>query len=112
MKNIDDYAPEYVVRILVGNKSDLHHRIVISTEDGKKLATKYRIDFFETSAKSEKNQTVSQIFYSVVEELLGKDLPKSEPTVKLEEPKSSLNVAYDEFVGCCATTRKTWEFGK
>ena len=38
MKTIDENAPDDVLRILVGNKSDLHDCLIISTQDGKKLA--------------------------------------------------------------------------
>ena len=60
MKSLDENAPKNVVRILVGNKCDQDEIKVISTETGQELADKYKIPFFETSAKSGHN--VNELF--------------------------------------------------
>ena len=51
MKQIETHATENVVKVIVGNKSDLPNR-VISTEKGEELANSFGLDFFETSAKT------------------------------------------------------------
>ena len=114
MRNIDENAPDDVIRILVGNKSDLHDRLVISTQEGKLLADKYRVDFFETSAKSDTSPTVSKMFYFLTEKLL--DL-KQEAAVREQQFSSTQQTAnisltnnqsestYGRLLGCCSSTR-------
>jgi len=51
----------------VGNKTDLRMERVISTEEGRKLAEKWKAVFLEASAKE--NQKVSDIFQSIVYEI-------------------------------------------
>ena len=47
---IDKFAKSNVLRILVGNKTDLEDKRVISTEEGKKLAESNGLKFYEISA--------------------------------------------------------------
>jgi GTPase SAR1 family protein len=104
MKNIDENAPDNVIRILVGNKSDLHHRLVISTQEGKKLAEKFHVDFFETSAKSDTSQNVSKMFYFLTEKLLEQQQPIAEqPTININQSNST----YGTLTSCCSSTATT-----
>lgn len=114
MRNIDENAPDDVIRILVGNKSDLHDRLIISTHEGKLLADKYRVDFFETSAKSDTSPTVSKMFFFLTEKLL--EL-KQEAALR-EQQLSNTNTnsiqltnantiesPYGKLFACCSSTR-------
>ena len=58
-------APESILLILIGNKSDLEQSREISYEEGEKLAKKYNMLFFETSAKNGDN--IQNIFRKSVE---------------------------------------------
>lgn len=49
---IDRYANDGVVKLLVGNKSDLHSDRQVSIEEGRELANQLNVSFVETSAKS------------------------------------------------------------
>jgi Ras-related protein Rab-8A len=115
MRNIDENAPDDVIRILVGNKSDLHDRLIVSTHEGKLLADKFRVDFFETSAKSDTSPTVSKMFYFLTEKLL--DL-KQEAALREQHsssPHQTGNITltnssqsdstYGKLLGCCSSTR-------
>ena len=105
MRNIDENAPSDVIRVLVGNKSDLHHRLVISTKDGQRLADQSGIDFFETSVKTDSHENISQIFYSITEKLLDKYQSTSKAsTIKIKESNNLLDSSYGNLVGCCSST--------
>jgi GTPase SAR1 family protein len=116
MRNIDENAPDDVVRILVGNKSDLHDRLVVSTHEGKLLADKFRVDFFETSAKSDTSPTVSKMFYFLTEKLLDQkeDIARREQqSTSAQNQAGNINLAhhnladssYGRLIGCCSSTR-------
>jgi GTPase SAR1 family protein len=114
MRNIDENAPDDVVRILVGNKSDLHDRLVISTHEGKLLADKFRVDFFETSAKSDTSPTVSKMFYFLTEKLLDhkQEVALREQQSSTAHSSGNINLtntepdsAYGKIIGCCSSTR-------
>ena len=47
---VDKFAKSNVLRILVGNKTDLEDKRVISSEEGKKLAESNGLKFYEISA--------------------------------------------------------------
>lgn len=110
MKCITENAPDNVLRVLVGNKSDLHPRLVISTQQGKRLADKYQVDFFETSAKSPSSTEVSQMFDSIIEKLLDLDQSQSTESTKtidlLDDPSNTL---YEKYLGCCSFTGTPFE---
>ncbi|KAK1795601.1 hypothetical protein P4O66_001097 [Electrophorus voltai] len=57
--DIDEYAPDRVQKVLVGNKSDEQEKRQVATEQGNKLAKAYGMDFFETSACTNHNITES-----------------------------------------------------
>jgi GTPase SAR1 family protein len=60
MNDIEKYAKNDVLKILVGNKSDLISKRKVSTEQGQDLADHYNIPFLETSAKD--NSNIEQLF--------------------------------------------------
>jgi GTPase SAR1 family protein len=114
MRNIDENAPDDVIRILVGNKSDLHDRLVISTQEGKLLADKYRVDFFETSAKSDTSPTVSKMFYFLTEKLLDlkqevalreQQISSTHQTGNISLTNNQSESTYGKLLGCCSSTR-------
>ena len=88
VKQIQNDAIENVVVILVGNKCDLPNREVEVTE-GQRLADKYGMKFFETSATSGVN--VKETFFRLGKEIDAQfgdqlrrvRLPKKEPIVNL-----------------------------
>ncbi|KAM9294424.1 ras-related protein Rab-15 [Gastrophryne carolinensis] len=48
--DVDEYAPEGVQKILIGNKTDEEDKRQVGRNQGIKLAAEYGMDFFETSA--------------------------------------------------------------
>jgi len=67
MKEIDHYAAEGVNKLLVGNKSDLQSKRVVSYDEGKDLAETYGVKFVETSAKNSSN--VEEAFNTMATEI-------------------------------------------
>ena len=55
MDSIESLKGKDFPLILIGNKLDLENLRVVSYEEGKELASKYKIDFFETSNKNGTN---------------------------------------------------------
>ena len=63
-------SSEKIFMVLIGNKSDLADKRQVSTEEGRELAEKYEMRFYETSAKTGEN--VNDIFYDSVNEIAKK----------------------------------------
>ena len=64
---IDRYANKTVNKLLVGNKSDMQSKKVVTYEEGKAMADKHGIKFLETSAKNAHN--VEQAFQAMASEI-------------------------------------------
>merc|ERR1719245_2621891 len=76
MKNLDKYNGQDVPKILVANKVDLSTERKVSTEEGRELASKNGMKFFETSAKT--GESVAQAFEhlaGLVADIRYKDAP-------------------------------------
>lgn len=68
ISDVDEYAPDMVQRILIGNKSDEESGRQVSKDQGSKLAETYGMDFFETSASTSSN--INEAFAQVTELVL------------------------------------------
>ncbi|XP_076605321.1 ras-related protein Rab-15-like [Chaetodon auriga] len=66
--DVDEYAPDMVQRILVGNKSDEEQMRQVTKDQGSKLAETYGMEFFETSASTSSN--ISESFTRMAELVL------------------------------------------
>jgi Ras-related protein Rab-1A len=60
MQEVDRLASADVCRLIVGNKSDLTDKRVVTTQEGEALAQQYGISFLETSARD--NTNVDEMF--------------------------------------------------
>ena len=67
LKEIDKYATGNVNKLLVGNKSDLQSKKVVTYDEAKEFADKHGIKFLETSAKNSHN--VEQAFQTMAAEI-------------------------------------------
>ncbi|KAL3937720.1 MAG: hypothetical protein SGBAC_007230 [Bacillariaceae sp.] len=68
LKEVNRYAAEGTVKLLVGNKSDRTADRVVTEEQAKEFADELGIPFIETSAKSSKN--VEEAFLTMAGELI------------------------------------------
>ena len=67
---INKFAKENVLIFLVGNKIDLNDKRVVTFEEAKGISERYKIQYFETSAKN--NTNVEQMFVESTEIYLKK----------------------------------------
>ena len=70
MQDIDKFAKQGVMRILVGNKCDLEHQRAVTKEEGNEMALKYGIKYIETSAKDTVN--IEELFVDTTKSLMNK----------------------------------------
>ena len=82
IKELDKYVDNQVIKILVGNKTDLEDLRQIKYEDGKSYADSLNMNFIETSSKN--NSNINDLFYN-----LSIQLYESSDTI--EKEKISLN---------------------
>ena len=66
LRNIAEHAKEDVIKLLVGNKSDLREPRAVKYDEGEKLAQEYDMCFFETSAKE--NESIDEAFQCIAKE--------------------------------------------
>ena len=99
MADVDKFAKEGVLRILVGNKCDLEHKRQVSVENGKELASKYGIQFLETSAKETVN--IEKLFEDATKSFLSKRVSTS--SIKTKKPTDGINLDNNsnQSSGCC-----------
>lgn len=100
LHEIDRYACENVNKLLVGNKSDLTAKRVVSTEQGKEFADSLGIEFLETSAKTAQN--VEQAFLTMASQI--KARMKTQPTQASGMQKGGVSLnsrKVSESKGCC-----------
>jgi small GTP-binding protein len=53
IQEISQKAPENCIKVLIANKIDMINLRVVKEDEGKDLAGKYSLNYFETSAKNE-----------------------------------------------------------
>ena len=81
INQIKEEASESILIILVGNKSDLIEKRVISYEEAEKLAKEFNINYFECSAKTGKNINVA--FNDLIEQMVKKTDKTKDSTTQL-----------------------------
>ena len=99
---IEKNASKNVLKVLIGNKTDLEDKRVITYNQGKEFADTYGLKFIETSAK--KNLNVTEAF-----ETLGRELMQASEDKKItkQRQKKKISVAkaqdldIEKKKGCC-----------
>ncbi|CAD8097094.1 unnamed protein product [Paramecium sonneborni] len=70
MSEIDKYAQDDVIRMLIGNKCDMEDKRTVSYEEGETLAKQLKLQFLETSAKQSTN--IEESFLTIGKNILEK----------------------------------------
>lgn len=102
LAEVDKYGNENVVKMLVGNKSDLEANRQVKTEEGKSLADSLGIKFLETSAKDAVN--VEKAFTTLSNEIKSKvqGRPVNKPAGGNANPPNKLKpIQPQKKTGCC-----------
>ena len=87
---IEKNASKNVLKVLIGNKSDLEDKRVVTYNQGKEFADTYGLKYIETSAK--KNLNVNEAFETLGRELMAasddKRITKTKPNKKISVAKA------------------------
>ena len=99
---IEKNSSKQVLKVLIGNKTDLEDKRVVSYNQGKEFADTYGLKYIETSAK--KNLNVNEAFETLGRELIiaseEKKITKQKQNKKITVAKAQdLNV--EKKNGCC-----------
>ena len=99
---IEKNSSKQVLKVLIGNKSDLEDKRVVTYNQGKEFADTYGLKYIETSAK--KNLNVNEAFETLGRELIiaseEKKITKQKQNKKITVAKAQdLNV--EKKNGCC-----------
>ena len=99
---IEKNASKNVLKVLIGNKSDLEDKRVVTYNQGKEFADTYGLKFIETSAK--KNLNVTEAFETLGRELMAasddKRITKTKPNKKISVAKAQ-DLTPEKKKGCC-----------
>ena len=90
MESINDKKGKNCPIVLVGNKSDLSEKRVISKKEGENLANKYKLNFFETSNKTGKN--IEESCLKLIDIILEKQEFKKEKDQKSYKLSQSVKI--------------------
>ncbi|XP_070295641.1 ras-related protein Rab-15 isoform X3 [Salvelinus sp. IW2-2015] len=107
--DVDEYAPDNIQKILIGNKSDEEEKRQVATEQGNKLAKDYGMDFFETSAST--NYNITESFTRLAEQVLAankKDLDLLRASVTDELNLAALEEEEGITDGAAASKKGCW----
>ncbi|XP_058752489.1 ras-related protein Rab11B-like [Vicia villosa] len=110
LKELRDHTGAYVVIMLIGNKTDLRHLCVVSTEEATAFAEKENIYFMETSALQSVN--VDSAFVEVLIQIynvVSKRALKKENGSASVAKGETINIGKDDVSKvkkstCCSTT--------
>ena len=100
---IEKNASKNVLKVLIGNKTDLEEKRVITYNQGKEFADSYGLKYIETSAK--KNMNVNEAF-----ETLGRELMQASDDKKIGKPSHNKKISVakaedlnqEQKKGCCS----------
>ena len=100
---IEKNASKNVLKVLIGNKTDLEDKRVITYNQGKQFADTYGLKYIETSAK--KNMNVTEAFETLGREIMAANVEKK---ISKQGQNKKISVAKAQDLnaqkkgGCCS----------
>ena len=75
INSLSEHADPNICKVLVGNKIDLEDQWKVTRIEARKLATDNEMQYFETSAKENKNvkELITHIMTAVYENIIGQE---------------------------------------
>ena len=87
VNDIKEKSKEEVITFLIGNKSDCEKEREVTEEEGKEIALKYEMPFYESSAKLDLN--VKNVIVELVDYIFDKKVEPRECSIKISEKNKS-----------------------
>lgn len=94
MSQINQYSDEKTMKFIVGTKSDLADKRVVTKEECQGIANEYRCKYYETSALKDEN--VNEMFLDIASET-------KKYAEKNVDDKSASNKSINSKPNCCKT---------
>ena len=88
MVEIDKFAKQGVLKVIVGNKKDLEDKRQVSKESAESLAEKYGVKYMEVSAKD--NINIDELFLDTVKTLLEKHLKQKSNDIPMQTSNNNV----------------------
>ena len=107
LEEVNKHTDENLVRLLIGNKSDLDDNREVSYEDAKDFASLYKMNYIETSAKNSSNVEKSfvEMAKMIRERLLEEKGITLDKLIEMRKQKTMLKKMktqkLEEKKGCC-----------
>ena len=99
MIDIDKFAKQGVLKVLVANKKDLEENRRVPKEAGETLANKYGIKFYEVSAKD--NINIEELFIETSKSLLEKNVKDTYDNIGSSVVLNNNNISLKKKKKCC-----------
>ncbi|XP_077864159.1 ras-related protein Rab-37-like, partial [Saccoglossus kowalevskii] len=105
LSEINEYANQNVVIMLLGNKADMSSERVVKREEGEKLSRDHGVAFMETSAKTGMNVELAFMAVAKYQAIVERDL-RMRKVRRQGEPRFNVSDYVDsqkQKSGCCST---------
>ena len=99
MIDIDKFAKQGVLKVLVANKKDLEENRRVPKEAGETLSNKYGIKFYEVSAKD--NINIEELFIETSKSLLEKNVKDTYDNIGSSVVLNNNNISLKKKKKCC-----------
>ena len=103
LESIYQHADPSIVKVLVGNKIDLEDERKVTAEEARALAEQHKMQYFETSAKLNKNidELMQHLMEQVYKRMFNEETEERFKSVVIKSDKHKKNDKDKKNGGCC-----------